>query len=274
MRGADACAIARSPLHLLGLALCLALTATALLGYSLMRPDRRTSEPARAATPVPDLTRPLRLPTRRAVRPRPDSRFLVARVQPGETVVLRARPFGRVLRRLGALTEFGSPRALSVVRTVRGRWLAVTTPELANGRLGWIDARARALRFARTPIALEIDLSRRELVVREGDRVARRMRVGIGRPESPTPVGRFAITDKLPGAEYSAVYGCCILALSGRQPNLPAGWQGGDRLAIHGTPNPAGIGGKVSAGCLHAATGDLVSLMRTAPVGTPVVVRA
>lgn len=32
-------------------------------------------------------------------------------------------------------------------------------------------------------------------------------------------------------------YGCCVLALTGRQPNVPQGWKGGNRLAIHGTPN-------------------------------------
>ena len=43
-------------------------------------------------------------------------------------------------------------------------------------------------------------------------------------------------------------YGCCILALSGHQDNLPAGWPGGDRLAIHGG---SGIGSADSAGCLR-----------------------
>jgi hypothetical protein len=245
-----------------------------MLAYSLARVEPTETEPPPAVRPVPDLTRPPGLPAPKPARPHVQPRFLVAHVRPGEAVTLRARPFGPVLRRLDARTEFGSPRALSVVRTVRGRWLAVTTPELGNGRLGWIDGRDRTVRFSRTPVALEIDLSRRELTVRVGDRVSRRVRVGVGRPESPTPTGRFAITDKLPGAEFSSVYGCCILALSGRQPNLPPGWQGGDRLAIHGTPNPAGIGHEVSAGCLHASTGDLVSLMETAPVGTPVLIHA
>jgi hypothetical protein len=245
-----------------------------MLAYSLARVERRALAPEQAGSAIPDLTRRPNLPTRIPTAPRPDTRFLVAHVRPGDTIALRSRPFGRVLRRLGASTEFGSARSLSVVKAVRGRWFAVTTPELGNGRLGWIDARDDAVRFSRTAVALEVDLSRRELVVRMGKRVAHRMRVGIGRPGSPTPTGRFAITDKLPGPEFSPVYGCCILALSGRQPNLPAGWRGGDRLAIHGTPNAAGIGREISAGCLHASTADLVSLMKTAPVGAPVMIRA
>jgi lipoprotein-anchoring transpeptidase ErfK/SrfK len=94
--------------------------------------------------------------------------------------------------------------------------------------------------------------------------------VGIGRPGSPTPTGRFAVTDKLSGAPYGTVYGCCILALSAHQPNLPAGWKGGDRMAIHGTSDPASIGAPSSAGCLRAGDGDLRYLMRRLPLGTPV----
>jgi hypothetical protein len=184
-------------------------------------------------------------------------------------VALQARPFGKILERLPARTQFGSPQALSVVRARRGRWLAVTTPELGNGRLGWIDARAGGLSYARTRLALEIDLSRRTLVLREGRRVLRTAAVGIGRPGSPTPTGRFAVTDKLAGAAYSAVYGCCILALSAHQTNVPAGWRGGDRVAIHG-----GGPGAVSAGCIHATEADLRYLMRRVRLGTPVTIHA
>jgi lipoprotein-anchoring transpeptidase ErfK/SrfK len=97
--------------------------------------------------------------------------------------------------------------------------------------------------------------------------------VEVGRPGSETPLGRFAVTDKLSGAPYGGSYGCCILALSGRQPNLPAGWTGGDRLAIHGTPANA-VGRAASAGCLHATDADLRALMRSVPVGTPVVIHS
>jgi L,D-transpeptidase-like protein len=185
-------------------------------------------------------------------------------------VVVRARPGGRAIGRVGARTPFGSPQALGVIRTRHGRWLGVTAPELGNDRLGWIDARAGGLRFARTRLELHVDLSQRAVVLRRGSRVLRRITVGIGRPDAPTPTGRFAVTDKLPGGSYSAYYGCCILALSATQPNLPAGWSGGNRIAIHGGPTS----GAVSAGCIHAADADLRYLMRLVPLGSPVVVHA
>jgi lipoprotein-anchoring transpeptidase ErfK/SrfK len=149
----------------------------------------------------------------------------------------------------------------------------VVTTELPNGRLGWVDARA-GLRFGRTRLSLVLDLSARRLVLREGGRVLRRMTVGVGRPSSPTPSGRFAVTDKLRGGAYGPYYGCCILALSAHQPNLPAGWRGGDRIAIHGTNDPGSIGAASSAGCPHARDADLRVLMDRVQLGTPVFIRA
>ena len=96
----------------------------------------------------------------------------------------------------------------------------------------------------------------------------------IGRPSSPTPIGRFAVTDKLSGARYSPAYGCCILALSAHQPNLPAGWRGGDRIAVHGTNDPGSIGAAASSGCPRAGAADMRYLLRAVPLGAPVFVRA
>ena len=207
-------------------------------------------------------------------KPDPASRTaegrLVAYVRPGHAVEVRSRPNGRLLTTLGPRTEFGSARALSVVRERRGRWLGVTTPHVPNGTLGWLDARSGGLRYSHAPVELEVDLSRRLLLVRRAEKVLRRAPISIGRPDSPTPTGRFAVTDKLPGPRYSSVYGCCILALSGTQPNLPAGWTGGNRLAIHGTPDEGSVGGRRSAGCLHARASDLRWLMKSVSLGTPV----
>ena len=188
------------------------------------------------------------------------------------SVALRGRPFGRVIERLGVRTQFGSPRAFGVVRIRNGRWLAVTEPGLGNHRLGWIDARRGGLRYAHTRTELDVDLSSRTLIVRRGAHTLRRMVVGVGRPGSPTPSGHFAVTDRLSGPAYSPYYGCCILALSATQPHLPAGWTGGNRIAIHGTLSTSDFGNAVSAGCIHARASDLRYLMRIAALGTPVVI--
>jgi len=195
---------------------------------------------------------------------------LAARVPRGSRIALRARPGGGVLAHLGSKTEFGSPQTLSIAFR-KGRWLAVRSSALGNKQLAWVDARSARLHLLRRPLSLEVDLSRRELRIHEREDVTRRISVAIGAPDTPTPPGEFFVTDKLRGASFGPYYGCCILALSGRQPNLPRGWSGGDRLAIHGAPT-ATWGHAVSNGCLHADEPDLRYLMKTVPLGASVVV--
>ena len=209
----------------------------------------------------------------RVKTPRPKPAHAIAEVTPGHSLALHSRPFGQVLARVGSRTEFGSPRALSVVTKRQGRWLGVTEAGVGSNRVVWVDAKSSGLRYARTHLDLHVDLSARTLVVRRNGVVVRRLSVDVGRAGSPTPTGTFAVTDKLAGAAYSAAYGCCILALSATQPNLPAGWSGGNRIAIHGTLSSSDFGRAVSAGCMHASDFDLRYLMRTLPLGTPVVIR-
>jgi lipoprotein-anchoring transpeptidase ErfK/SrfK len=195
--------------------------------------------------------------------------YLVLRPAPGHELIVRSSQGGPVIARLRGRTEFGSPQTAAVVRK-HGRWLGVVTTHAPNGRLGWVDARDDRLRYTRTRLNLVIDLSDRQLVLRSGRGVIRRVTVGVGRPTSPTPLGRFAITDKLSGPAFSSYYGCCILALSAHQPSLPAGWRGGDRIAIHGTYDLGSIGAASTAGCVRAESADLQLLMRRVPLGAPV----
>jgi lipoprotein-anchoring transpeptidase ErfK/SrfK len=226
-----------------------------------------TVEPVATSGPQPEPEpAPASAPVRR------DPGFLVLEPAPGHTLVVRSRPGGRVVARLGARTEFGSRTTVAVVAK-RGRWLGVVTTHLPNGRLGWVDPDESVVVSRRTRVSVRIDLSQRRLVVRRGERVLRRITVAVGRPTSPTPTGRFAVTDKLAGSRFSASYGCCILALSAHQPNLPAGWQGGDRIAVHGTNDPGSIGRAASAGCPRASDRDMRYLLRTVPLGAPVFVR-
>ena len=245
-------------------------------GRETPEPSEKAAVPAPAAEPaalvsaVEPVAEPEPAP---AVAPARAPGFLVVRPARSGRVVVRSRPGGRVVARLGARTEFGSPMTLAVSRT-RGRWLGVVTTHLPNGRLGWVDPEESPVVRSRTRVSVTIDLSQRRLVVRRGDEALRRITVAVGRPGSPTPRGRFAVTDKLPGSRYSASYGCCILAVSAHQPNLPPGWQGGDRIAVHGTNDPGSIGSAVSAGCPRAADRDMRYLMRKVPLGAPVFVRA
>jgi hypothetical protein len=217
--------------------------------------------------PVVEATAPERRPARprRAQRPR---RLAVVK----GTVGLSERPGGRATLRVGSTTEFGSRRVLGVAAR-RGDWLGVVATERPNNRLAWVRRGSPELKLRRTRWSLHADLSARTLTLRRGGRRVHRLKVAIGRPGSETPTGRFAVTDKLDGTRFSPYYGCCILALSGKQPNTPPGWTGGNRLAIHGTSSPSTIGMPASAGCLRGSDAGLRPLMAKVPLGTPVFIR-
>lgn len=199
----------------------------------------------------------------------PSGRYLTARLL--SPTALRASPGGRKLHRLGVRTEFGSRRILGVTAR-RDGWLAVVASERKNGRVGWIPERRVAL--ASTNWSVHVDRSARRLTLRRKGRAVRSFPVAVGRPGTETPTGRFAVTDKLHPDDPGSPYGCCALALSGHQTKLIDGWPGGDRLAIHATPNVETVGKAASLGCMRARTADIRRLMRTIPVGTPVFIRA
>lgn len=179
----------------------------------------------------------------------------------------RSRPGGERVVRLDLETEFGSPRVLAVVGQ-DGAWVEVMTAELDNGETAWVHA--GALDIGGTDFAMRVDLSERRLEVRRNGRLLRRIPVAVGGPATPTPTGRFAVTDKLEVPGGSAAYGCCALALTGHQPNVPQEWAGGDRLAVHATYHTETIGNEASLGCLRASETHARWLLHTVSLGTVV----
>jgi L,D-transpeptidase catalytic domain len=182
-----------------------------------------------------------------------------------------SRP-GRGRRRLlSAKTQFGTPRVFGVTRR-EGDWLAVQAPELKNGQVGWL--RASDAKVGSTPWTLHADLSSKKIEVRKDGARVRSFSVAIGNPQNPTPKGRFSVTDKLKVTDTSSPYGCCVLALSGHQVDLPPDWPGGDRLAVHATRDVSSIGKPVSLGCMRARSEQARWLINTIPLGSPIYVSA
>jgi hypothetical protein len=193
--------------------------------------------------------------------------FLVAILE--HATELRRRPGGPGISRIGTRTPFGSPQVLSVVAR-RGTWLGVLSPLAGNGRIGWIPSTMAA--FTHVSWELRASLSARLLTVLDGGRVLRRFKVAIGSPAAPTPTGRFAVTDRLLTRDQAGPYGCCVLALSAIAPHAIQGWSGGNRIAIHSTPETSTIGEAVSHGCLRLTTAEGRWLMGHIPLGTPTVI--
>jgi hypothetical protein len=219
----------------------------------------------RASVPLPQVR----------LKPPPDPvggpSFPLATVRPGHRVALRASPGGPVVARVGDRTEFGSIRVFWIQRVDRG-WFGVAAPELPDGQLGWIRDDRFILALSRTHFWITADVFTRQLELHFGNRVLDRFPIGVGSPGSPTPLGQYSVTDGLVGSGLGPWYGCCVLALSGHQPNLPTGWIGGNRMAIHGTNSS--IGAANSHGCLRASDPDMIRLFARVPIGAPVFIHA
>jgi len=154
-------------------------------------------------------------------------------------------------------------------RSANGRFGRVSVPYVSPHRRGWIDL--RGLRLSRTGVRVDADLSRHLIVVRRRGSVLFRVRAATGAPSTPTPTGRYFVTDRVPFSAGSS-YGTFAFGISGIQPRLPAGWTGGDQLAIHGTNEPWSIGRSVSAGCLRVSESALAKLKPLLRLGIPVVI--
>jgi len=190
----------------------------------------------------------------------------VVQVKPGRAVVLRDAPGGDPVATVGDETDFGSPSVFSVVRST-DTWVAAPSPAMPDGEPAWIKADPRKLFGGYVDYAVHVDLSQRRAELLRHGVVVRRWPVTVGGPDSPTPTGTFAVTDLFRG-DLNPAYGCCAVALTATQPNLPADWPGGNRIAIHGTDEP--LGEAASHGCIRSADADVSRLVDTLPLGTPV----
>lgn len=224
-------------------------------------PDR-AEETARSAASSPSL-----LPA--VVRPGPGE-TLGARVRSPIRLRASPSPSSPVVARVGRRTNFGG-RSVMAVLEQRGRWIGVHWPGLENGELGWV--RQDDVQILRELWRIDLDLSERRATLLRRGRPYRSFAVAVGAPGTETPTGRFGVTDRLTTGGPGSTYGCCVLALSGRQPDVPQEWPGGDRLAIHGTNRPESIGRAATLGCPRASARAMRMLMAKVPLGTQVRIR-
>jgi lipoprotein-anchoring transpeptidase ErfK/SrfK len=197
--------------------------------------------------------------------------FLLVHARPG--LVARAFP-GADARTIGAVAPaskyYGVPLVLWVEETRKdGRWGRVELPYAFPRRDGWI--RLDGLDRETTWVRVEVDLSERVVRVYRRERLVLRTPGAIGAPSSPTPPGEYVVTDRVPFAA-GGYLGSFAFGISGIQPRLPAGWTGGNQLAIHGTNSPGTIGQAVSAGCVRVSEPALARLRPLLRLGTPVVI--
>jgi hypothetical protein len=152
-----------------------------------------------------------------------------------------------------------------------GEWGRVELPYVWPRRDGWI--RLKGLRRETTWVRVDVDLSEHAVRVYRRDELLFKALGATGAPASPTPPGDYAVTDRVPFSVGSYL-GSFAFGISGIQPRLPAGWTGGNQLAIHGTNSPGTIGRSVSAGCIRVSEATLDRLLPLLRLGTPVQIHA
>jgi lipoprotein-anchoring transpeptidase ErfK/SrfK len=150
------------------------------------------------------------------------------------------------------------------------QWVHVRLPLLPNGRTAWVPRGALGgYRFVHT--RLVVDRERLRATLFYDGRPIFHAPVGVGRPEWPTPSGRFYIRDKLAGFG-DPFYGPVAFGTSARSAVL-TDWPAGGFVGIHGTNEPQLIPGQISHGCIRLRNADILRLGRLMPVGTPLVIR-
>jgi hypothetical protein len=248
----------------------LAIAVVGLTAAQLVSPTTAATAPPPIAVPTGESPLTPRPPASVTFEPRPPPAIELVGARPGQAITLHTSPGEAVLATV-ARTQFGSPTEFPVFER-HGVWVGVPYVGAGNGRLAWIDTRRASLTWAHSALKIDVNVPRRRLELLDGDRTIVAATVGVGASGSPTPHGRFAVTDKLPGPQFNAAYGCCIIALSATQNHPPPGWTGGDRIAIHGTDEPETIGEAASTGCVHGTQELMETLMRLVPLGTPVLI--
>jgi lipoprotein-anchoring transpeptidase ErfK/SrfK len=165
--------------------------------------------------------------------------------------------------------------------------LAATASLSAVGRLSVPgDPRATEEREQSGPLVVLSLGERRVYVMRTDDGSARAIEsfpVAIGRAGYETPMGRFAVVEKIEDPdwlEFDWDDPSHVIRRIAPGPTNPLGkrWIGfatahGWTIGFHGTPHPELLGQAVSHGCVRMRNSDVMELYRRVAIGTPVIVR-
>ena len=169
----------------------------------------------------------------------------------------------------GSPTAFGST-ATFLVTEQRGDWVKVALPVRPHTTEGWV--RASEVTLSTTSYRIEVSLAERRVRLHDGPTLVHDAPVVIGRTSSPTPTGRFYVTDSM--ARGGGSYGTGILALSAYSQALDQFSGGVPVIALHGTNRPDLLGQMASNGCVRMENATIDLLRATVPLGTPVDIHA
>lgn len=188
---------------------------------------------------------------------------------------VRAQPStgARRVGHLHYLTEDGPFEVYPVLEShidSGGRpWLRIRLPMRPNGRTGWVPRHDLGpMKAVRTMLRVN-RATLRATLYRDGTRIWSSA-IGVGKPSTPTPPGRFWIRSRLRGLRDNPVYGPYAFGTAAY--SVLSDWPGGGVIGIHGTDQPMLIPGRPSHGCIRVPNSAISRLWQLMAVGTPVVI--
>jgi lipoprotein-anchoring transpeptidase ErfK/SrfK len=234
-------------------------------GWLLLRDDAKAAPKKRAVAPTTTTT-PL---------PPPPAPAVTATLKvPEITAYQDAVETAPVVTTLSDKTEYDIQRTLLVTdQTSRPGWLNVLLPIRPNGSSGWI--KASDVTLGSSDYEIKVELAAHKLTLLKLGQPVLESAVVIGSDKTPTPPGKFYVTDPLDLHNNSnAGYGVFALGISGYSDVLTSFKGGPGQLAVHGTNNPEQVGQNISNGCVRVPNDIIEQIAAQAPLGTPVTIVA
>lgn len=187
------------------------------------------------------------------------------------------RPPAKSLRASRWLARTEAPWLLVVARARAADsrcWLRVPLPWRPNRAAGWVNADNVVLEKTRWRIA--VSRTRRTLTLFRAGASIRTVRVVVGRPSTPTPVGLFAVRQAIPWHPNDFL-GSWVIELTAHSDVLQE-FDGGDgTVGIHGRGGASlldPLGSDRSHGCIRLSNDSIDWLVQTIRAsqlpGTPV----
>ncbi|KQR32951.1 L,D-transpeptidase family protein [Curtobacterium sp. Leaf154] len=245
---------------------CAGAVAFVALGPLSAAPAPTPTRSAAAPTPTPTTPKPTRSAAPVDGIDAPTSTTVAAAT--GASVPVSASAGGKATQTLENPQASGAPLVLRVVDQQDG-WAEVQLAQRPNGSTGWVPTSAVTL--SEDPYAIVVTRSTNTLDLYKAGKVVDSYPVATGTGGTPSPTGRFALTELL--APTNEGYGPYAYGTTAFSDVLNSFGGGPGQIGLHGTDDTSSIGTAASHGCIRMHNDDITALAERLPLGTPFQVR-